>query len=227
MSTANGANGDNEREPLLASSGIPPPPRTHPDLNDDDSAIERATARTTQPEFRRGDTLTAFMVVVSITTSPLQLRVTDCAQGPLLVLALFTWLLVFTSNPSALGFFAVHPPAQTLAVLLFSWGILTLQPTRSATSKKAGLARHQLIQLGLAVPVLLVGTAFMWWNKHVHGAAHFTTWHGVRSCLDSFLYRAHMTYAEIRSDRHILDRHPRPRWDCRRMVQRPSRRRRE
>jgi len=31
--------------------------------------------------------------------------------------------------------------------------------------------------LGLALPALAVGTAAMWWNKHIHGSKHFTTWH--------------------------------------------------
>jgi cytochrome b-561 domain-containing protein 2 len=24
---------------------------------------------------------------------------------------------------------------------------------------------------------MAIGTAAMWWNKHLHGAKHFTTWH--------------------------------------------------
>jgi len=98
--------------------------------------------------------------------------------GSLLAIAAFTWTLIFRSNPKSLKYFAFHPPAQTLAVLLFGLGILTLQPTRGAQSKARGLKRHQIIQLALGVPVLLFGSIAMVVNKWDHGAPHFTSWHG-------------------------------------------------
>lgn len=30
-----------------------------------------------------------------------------------------------------------------------------------------------------AFPTFAVGVGSMWWNKHIHGAKHFTTWHGL------------------------------------------------
>lgn len=57
-------------------------------------------------------------------------------------------------------------------------GILTLQPTSSPKTKKAGLSRHQRIILGLAVPCVSIGGLIIIGNKNVHSYPHFTTWHG-------------------------------------------------
>ncbi|KAK4685064.1 hypothetical protein P7C73_g5097, partial [Tremellales sp. Uapishka_1] len=106
-----------------------------------------------------------------------------------------TWYMVFSADLNALGWFALHPPMQSLAITAFILGIpssflcipssLTLcsgitplQPSTSSSDlRKKRLATHQTLLLGLALPALAVGTAGMWWNKHVHGAKHFTTWH--------------------------------------------------
>lgn len=108
---------------------------------------------------------------------------TSLVQGSLLTITMYTWILVFSQpNPiSTLRFFAFHPPLQTLGVLFFGIGILTLQPTSKSVprARERGLKIHQIIQLGLGVPCILVGAAMMILNKIDHGAAHFTTWHAV------------------------------------------------
>lgn len=58
-------------------------------------------------------------------------------------------------------------------------GVLTLQPTLSATSKKAGRARHQIYQLGLGVPFILAGSLAMIIHKERNGWAHFASLHSV------------------------------------------------
>ena len=57
-------------------------------------------------------------------------------------------------------------------------GITPLQPSPpSSAVRRARFQTHQSVMLGLALPALAVGSAAMWWNKHLHGAQHFTTWH--------------------------------------------------
>jgi cytochrome b-561 domain containing protein 2 len=96
-------------------------------------------------------------------------------------MVVYTWVLVFSNNPSALKYFAVHPPFQTLALGLFTAGILTLQPTSMAQprAKARGFQRHQIIMLGVAFPILLVGSLAIIYNKYVNESPHFASWHGV------------------------------------------------
>lgn len=56
---------------------------------------------------------------------------------------------------------------------------MTLQPTAQPKSKARGLARHQFIMLGIALPTIAVGTILVFFNKVIHERAHFTTWHAV------------------------------------------------
>ena len=90
-----------------------------------------------------------------------------------------TWYLVLSGDLSAMGWFALHPPMQSLAVSAFLLGITPLQPSpKSNEIRKNRFATHQYVMLGLVLPALAVGTAAMWWNKHLHGANHFVSWHG-------------------------------------------------
>ncbi|KAL5504312.1 hypothetical protein ACEPAH_8386 [Sanghuangporus vaninii] len=79
--------------------------------------------------------------------------------------------------PSQLGLFAAHPPLQTLAVTCFGLGILLLQPTSQPKTKVRGLARHQLVILGIGLPSIIIGTVVIFANKSIHEAPHFVTWH--------------------------------------------------
>jgi len=95
----------------------------------------------------------------------------------ILVLLIATWIIILSNNPKSLGWFSFHPPLQSLALSLFTFGILTLQPTSQPQTKKAGLARHQLFMVILGFPAILLGTTAMVYTKYSHGAPHFTTWH--------------------------------------------------
>nr|AIY34644.1 hypothetical protein [Polyporus umbellatus] len=71
------------------------------------------------------------------------------------------------------------PPAVTKLVnRVFTYGILTLQPSSQAKTKAAGLTRHQLAMMILGVPAITLGTLAIIRNKSMHGNPHFTTWHG-------------------------------------------------
>ncbi|KAH6918801.1 hypothetical protein BKA70DRAFT_1088725 [Coprinopsis sp. MPI-PUGE-AT-0042] len=87
--------------------------------------------------------------------------------------------MVFTHNPGSLGWFVLHPLLQTLSLGLFTYGIVTLQPTSHADpkGKQAGLDRHQYTMFLLAFPVILVGTWAVWHNKELKNAEHYQTWH--------------------------------------------------
>jgi len=89
-----------------------------------------------------------------------------------------TWIIILTSNPFSVGWFAFHPPLQTLAMFIFTFGILTLQPTAQPKTKSAGLLRHQVAIFVFGFPSILFGTLAMFYNKWLRSAEHFTTWHG-------------------------------------------------
>ncbi|KAF8498360.1 hypothetical protein JB92DRAFT_3084604 [Gautieria morchelliformis] len=112
-------------------------------------------------EGRNGDTLGLGMVGAGAT-----------------LLVVSTWSAILGNNPQSLGYFAYHPPLQSLSIALFAFGILTLQPTSNPKTKKAGLNRHQIIILGFAFPCICAGGLIIIWNKYIHEAPHFTTWHG-------------------------------------------------
>jgi len=89
-----------------------------------------------------------------------------------------TWTVVLMNAPLNLGWFAFHPPLQSLAILLFTFGIITLQPTSQPKTKAAGLVRHQIAVFVVGLPAITLGTIAVSYNKWLRSADHFTTWHG-------------------------------------------------
>jgi len=113
-----------------------------------------------KPEGRKGDRVEEFAAIIAV-----------------LIILTTTWVVVFTNNPKSLGWFAPHPVLQTLALLFFTYGIMTLQPTSQPRTKEHGLARHQVAMALLGFPSIALGSMFMIYNKTTHGSDHFTTWH--------------------------------------------------
>lgn len=74
------------------------------------------------------------------------------------------------------GLFTAHPGLNSLALALFTQGVLVLQPTKTPGAKKAGFTWHQRFQLS-AVPLLVAGSAAVFASKLAHGGKHFRTWH--------------------------------------------------
>lgn len=107
------------------------------------------------------------------------------------MVVIYTWYIVYTAYPFNKSLLIAHPPLQTAAVLAFTMGILTLQPTLSASSKAAGRTRHQLYQLGLGVPLLLAGSLAMIVHKEQKGWSHFQSTHAV--CLFDLLFAINET----------------------------------
>jgi cytochrome b-561 domain containing protein 2 len=124
-----------------------------------------------------------------------------------------SWIAILTNAPVSKGWFALHPLLQSVALLLFSYGmqaihwnmfhadrhsgILTLQPTSQPKTKAAGLARHQTAILYLAIPFISFGTFSVWYNKYSNGKSHLVTWHGVRLHEFSRLTAANLTVRSL------------------------------
>ncbi|KAF9472768.1 hypothetical protein BDN70DRAFT_868041 [Pholiota conissans] len=108
------------------------------------------------------------------------------------VLMVITWTMVLVNSPGQIGWFALHPPLQTLAVLSFTFGIITLQPTNQPKSKAAGLIRHEVAIFVIGFPSIIVGTFAVSYNKYLRSADHFTTWHGTIGiiCMAWLLFQA-------------------------------------
>ncbi|KAF8604493.1 hypothetical protein BDV93DRAFT_507448 [Ceratobasidium sp. AG-I] len=143
-------NGASERQSLL------PPPQTRHDSAVNEEAVDSVLQR--QEDRARDRPLMAVVLAIVV----------------------YTWYIVITAvSFSKLDFFAAHPPLQTLAVLAFAIGILTLQPTLSASSKAAGRVRHQIFQLGLGVPLLLAGSLAIIIHKQLNGWTHIKSAHSI------------------------------------------------
>ncbi|PFH49118.1 hypothetical protein AMATHDRAFT_5206 [Amanita thiersii Skay4041] len=87
------------------------------------------------------------------------------AAASTIILLLASWLGILTNDPTSFGWFAFHPLAQSTALAVFTYGILTLQPTSQPPTKAAGLARHQIAMFAFGTPTLLFGSFAVWYNK--------------------------------------------------------------
>ncbi|OSD01668.1 hypothetical protein PYCCODRAFT_1412440 [Trametes coccinea BRFM310] len=142
---------DVEYEPLVVESA--PTSR--------DPSIMGYDEQFVKPEGRRGDIPALWAALISTA-----------------VFLVSSWAITLANKPTSLGLFFFHPLLQSLAVSMFTYGILTLQPTSQAKTKAAGLTRHQLAILALGVPAITLGTVAIVYRKYLHESAHFTTWHG-------------------------------------------------
>ncbi|KAI0094047.1 hypothetical protein BDY19DRAFT_989563 [Irpex rosettiformis] len=113
-----------------------------------------------KPEGREGDALAQVVAFASI--------------GTFLIV---TWAMTFASGTS-FQWFGWHPLFESLGVALFSYGILTLQPTSQARTKAAGLTRHQLAMIVLGFPIIFLAYLSIYATKVTNDRAHFTSWHG-------------------------------------------------
>ncbi|OBZ75657.1 hypothetical protein A0H81_04475 [Grifola frondosa] len=144
------AHPDIEYEPLAVN---PTDQIASPDMGHEESLVKA--------EGRGGDTFASLAAVVSLG-----------------IFVVSTWTIILSRGLSSLGWFFWHPLLQSSSIALFTYGIMTLQPTSHPKTKAAGLVRHQLAMFFLGVPAITLGTLAMVFNKYLHGAEHFTTWHG-------------------------------------------------
>ncbi|KAN0059849.1 hypothetical protein ACQY0O_008423 [Thecaphora frezii] len=104
------------------------------------------------------------------------------AQALSLAFLALVWQLVLTKLPlSSLPLFGYHPLLQSLALVLLVQSILVLQPTTQAdaAAKKRAFEVHQLLNLGLSLPLFTAGATIMWYLHDQPNAAHFISWHGI------------------------------------------------
>lgn len=98
-----------------------------------------------------------------------------------------TWALILSSNPLKLGYFAPHAPLNALSISAIALGISPVQPpTPPPGIRQARLGVHERVLAGIAVPAMVVGTSFMYYNKSVNSAPHITTWHAVFGMITLF-----------------------------------------
>ncbi|CEH12771.1 related to cytochrome b561 [Ceraceosorus bombacis] len=91
------------------------------------------------------------------------------------------WSLVFSKMPwNNLPLFGYHPLLQSLGLVFISQSILVLQPTTTSRpkSKASALLLHQLIHLGIVLPLFTAGAIIMWYLHSKPGTQHFISWHG-------------------------------------------------
>lgn len=158
-----------ERQPLVEEPE--PEPESEPQMGQEEQIPK--------PESRSGDIAAEWVAFVSIS-----------------VFLVAAWLITLNSGVPAP--FIFHPLLQSLGIALFTYGqstspahfhfsplvgIITLQPTSQPETKAAGLSRHQLAMIAGVVSIILGASAIIY-NKALHSAPHFTSWHGVRTlCL--------------------------------------------
>ncbi|XP_008283449.1 transmembrane reductase CYB561D2 [Stegastes partitus] len=97
----------------------------------------------------------------------------------------FTLFIAFVSRPGS-SWFSWHPFLMTLAFSFFmTEAILLFSPHASPIRKlphktKGGV--HWVLQ-GLCVSCAVLGLAVIFYNKHLMGKPHFTSWHGLLGLL--------------------------------------------
>ncbi|KAK7693294.1 hypothetical protein QCA50_002861 [Cerrena zonata] len=121
------------------------------------------------PEGRPGDATAQLVAIVAVGGPDVIFRQ---------IFFISTWLIALV-DPSSYGLFTWHPLLMSLGIVLFSYGILTLQPTSRPKTKASGLVRHQLAMFVLGYPAVLLAFGAIWYNKYRGGHSHFTTWHGL------------------------------------------------
>ncbi|GAB7352229.1 hypothetical protein MBLNU459_g2703t1 [Dothideomycetes sp. NU459] len=97
------------------------------------------------------------------------------AQAGIWILAAIVWGSVF-SHPLML--FSAHPLLNSAAVLLFSQGILVLQPTHTKEQKRAGTLVHAGLN-DVALAAGIAGLVVIEYNKIAHNGTHFVSPHAI------------------------------------------------
>jgi hypothetical protein len=144
---------------MSRTAGIPLPNEDAPLLSEDSSVLdspETTTLTLSKPNHLR------FRIMAII------------AQLGLASFALLIWGSLW-NTPYI--FFHWHPALMTLALVIFTQGILTLQPATTPLEKVEGRNRHALIQfVGLLSAIL--GVSSIIYNKSLHNHSHFDSPHG-------------------------------------------------
>ncbi|KAK8854949.1 hypothetical protein IAR55_003688 [Kwoniella newhampshirensis] len=154
---------------------------------EESSPLLPSSTREVEPSPDRASTATAggapsgpvgFVKQLDMIPTPRDKLALGLVYGGIALFLPLTWYLVFSGNVKEMGWFAVHPPMQSLAITAFLLGVTPLQPPPSnSATRSSRFKSHQNLMLLLALPALAIGSAAMIYNKYLHGAQHFTTWH--------------------------------------------------
>ena len=89
------------------------------------------------------------------------------------------WWLVLAHAPSGgLPYNLYHPLLVALGVACIVQGILVVQYA-SQQERQQALTLHQVFLVGLALPLMGLGSYAMWYAHSLPGREHFVSWHGV------------------------------------------------
>ncbi|GAA5991571.1 hypothetical protein JCM10908_005769 [Rhodotorula pacifica] len=116
------------------------------------------------------------------------------AQIGLVVATVVLWRVLWV-HPA--GLFTYHPASQSLAALGFLEGILLLQPQPLSTQqKRKGLQLHQVFQY-VSLVAIVGGAAVIIYNKAIHGAKHFTSWHAISGLVTLGLISTQIVFGAV------------------------------
>lgn len=90
---------------------------------------------------------------------------------------LFTPLLMIFNSGYYNSPFILHPLFQSIAIGLIVLSVLSLQPTTTGNYKFKAFSRHRKYITYVSLPSFFIGSSAMFYNKYLHSAQHFTTWH--------------------------------------------------
>ena len=133
-------------------------------------------------EFRQGNRCVYSLVsgrnLLRTLSTPLLIKPTLCAailaQAGIFILTALIWAAILSND---VIFFSYHPLLNSLAVLLFTQGILVLQPTSTPKDKITGTYVHSVLNT-LAVALAIAGLVVIEMNKASHPETRFQSLHG-------------------------------------------------
>ncbi|KAL1310775.1 hypothetical protein AAFC00_001022 [Neodothiora populina] len=105
------------------------------------------------------------------------------AQAGAWILAAIVWGSVFSND---LMLFSAHPLLNSAAILLFTQGILIVQPTHTKEQKRKGTWAHAGIN-DVALLTAIAGLVIIEFNKFAHNGTHFVSPHAILGLISYIL----------------------------------------
>ncbi|KAF1356285.1 eukaryotic cytochrome b561-domain-containing protein [Delphinella strobiligena] len=105
------------------------------------------------------------------------------AQAGAWILAAIVWGSVFSHE---LILFSVHPLLNSAAILLFTQGVLVVQPTHTKEQKRKGTWTHAGLN-NVALLTAIAGLVVIEYNKIAHNGTHFVSPHAILGLISYIL----------------------------------------
>lgn len=133
---------------------------------------------TSSPDPERETLIPNDTPIIQSPTTPLRMNIISgtavLAQVGIWVFFLIVWYLALST---AIVLPSYHPLLNTLGAVLLVQAILLLQPTSTPSQKHEGTRSHSVL-MALSLASFVAGVTVIWYNKHIHGAQHYTSTHG-------------------------------------------------